>query len=94
MCEECLSSVGDCVNLCENMCVYVGVCEAVCVRGMEPVCVRGTGLLSMDRVHWPMKHTGCPQGWVSRPLLVTGSEIIVHLPASLRLPSPRLPSAC
>ena len=48
MCEACLSSVGDCVYLCENMYVYVGVCEAVCVRGMEPVCVRGTGLQSMD----------------------------------------------
>ena len=35
-----------------------------------------------------MKHTGCPQGWVSRPLHVTGSEIIVHLPASLWLLSP------
>ena len=48
VCEECLSSVGYCVYLCENMCVYVGVCEAVCVRGMEPVCRTGTGLLSRD----------------------------------------------
>ena len=35
-----------------------------------------------------MKHKGCPQGWVSWPLHVTGSEIIVHLPASLWLLSP------
>ena len=58
MCDECLSSVGDCVYLCENMCVYVGVCEAVCVRGMEPVSVRGMGLLSMDCVCWSVKHLG------------------------------------
>ena len=35
-----------------------------------------------------MKHKGCPQGWVSWLLHVTGSEIIVHLPASLWLLSP------
>ena len=50
--------------------------------------MRGTELLSRDRVRWSVKHTGCPQGWVSRPLHVTGSEIIVPLPASLWLLSP------
>ena len=58
MCDECLSSVGDCVYLCENTYVYVGACEAVCVRGMESVSVRGMGLLSMDCVCWSVKHLG------------------------------------
>ena len=36
VCEECLSSVGYCVYLCENMCVYVGV--YICVFVSFCVC--------------------------------------------------------
>ena len=37
-------------------CVRVSVCVCVCKGGGD--CVRGTGLLSRDCVHWSVKHTG------------------------------------
>ena len=80
-----------CVRLCEA--VYVGgVCEPVCMCVCVCVCVcmRGGGACLCERnraaeqvvspVRCSVKHTRCPQGWVSWPLHVTGSELSGSVP--------------
>ena len=53
----CIRVTEECVRVSEE-CVRVSVCVYVCVRGVEPVCVKGPGLLSRDCVRWSVKHTG------------------------------------
>ena len=81
-------------GVCEPVCMCVCVCVCVCMRGGGAcLCERNRAAEQVvSPVRCSVKHTRCPQGWVSWPLHVTGSEIIIHLPASLWLLSPISPA--